>query len=510
MGNARILIADDEADIATILKLQLEDAGYRTSRARDGIEVLETLSREPFDILLLDLRMPRMDGMKTLEQLRIQYPDLPVVIMTAHGSESVAVDALHRGAMDYVAKPFSFDDLKKRIERALEFTRAQQENRRLQEALAAEQQKIAAILEGVTDMLVAVDRNGRVVQVNRAVEDFLGIPREQLLGKMVTDVIRGDLSRGRLPCLEAIETNAPVHDVSYTIAGRSGLVPILSNAAPLMRDQTTWGGVEILRDVSRLKELEQEKEDFVSMLSHDLKSPITAIVGSLDLVREGRLGPVNEEQREFLDDAAESCSELVDMIDTLLDIHKFESGKMTMSIRPEDPVQLLQRVASRYRIVARRAEISFVFEADGQIPPILLDRQKFTRLAGNLLSNAFKFTPSPGVIRLTLALRRVDPTLPRSIPPRLYPPDRIPTEGRYLELAVSDTGPGIPRDLQTDIFDRFVQGRNRRLGKVKGSGLGLAFCRKVMDAHNGLIWVESEPGDGSTFRAIFPLDPVTG
>jgi len=508
MKSARILIADDEADIATILKLQLEDAGYRTARARDGIEVLEILSRDPFDLILLDLRMPRMDGMKTLEQIRVSYPDLPVVIMTAHGSESVAVDALHRGAVDYVAKPFSFDDLQKRIERALEFTRAQQENRRLQEALAAEQQKIAAILEGVADMLVAVDAEGRIVQVNRAVEEFLGTSRDHLLGTMVTDVIKGDLSGGSLPCLEAIARNEPVHDVSYTIAGRSGLIPVLANAAPLRRGQTIWGGVEILRDVSRLKELEQEKEDFVSMLSHDLKSPITAIVGSLDLVREGRLGPVNQEQKEFLDDAVESCSELVDMIDTLLDIHKFESGKMTMAIRPEEPTQILQRIVSRYRIVARRAEISFSLQCAGQIPPVLLDRQKVIRMVGNLLSNAFKFTPPHGEIRLTLALRRVDPSLSRAIPPGLYTPDRIPTEGRFFEISVSDTGPGVPVDLQADIFDRFVQGRNRRLGRVKGTGLGLAFCRKVMDAHNGLIWVESEPGSGSTFRALFPLDPV--
>src|SRR5689334_16071822 len=119
MSRDRILIADDEADIALILKLQLEDAGFTTSRARDGVEALETLTRERFELLLLDIKMPRLDGMQVLKKVRVDYPEMVVIMMTAHGSEMIAVEAMKKGAADYITKPFSTDDLLKRVERAL-------------------------------------------------------------------------------------------------------------------------------------------------------------------------------------------------------------------------------------------------------------------------------------------------------------------------------------------------------------------------------------------------------
>src|SRR5512138_3611999 len=143
MIKPKVLIADDEADIVTILKLQLEDQGYPTLRARDGQEVLEILQREECALVLLDIRMPRMDGLQALSRIVVDHPDTAVIMMTAHGSEAVAVEAMKKGAIDYVAKPFSFDDLQKRVERAIQFNQTRRENLRLQEQLAAEQQKIA-------------------------------------------------------------------------------------------------------------------------------------------------------------------------------------------------------------------------------------------------------------------------------------------------------------------------------------------------------------------------------
>lgn len=505
MTKAKILIGDDEADIAMILKLQLEEHNYSTARARDGLEVLEFLKRDTYDLVLLDVRMPRLDGMKTLVRIVAESEDTAVIMMTAHGNESVAVEAMKQGAVDYVAKPFSFDDLQKRIERAIQFNRTRQENKRLQQELSAEQEKTAAILQGMADMLLAVDASGRIVQVNRATEEFLGSSRSELIGKGVSETLRADLPNERLPCVQVLKIKEPLRDVAYSLSGAQGPTPVLSNASPLISNSSLWGSVEIIRDISALKALEQEKEDFVSMLSHDLKSPITAIVGSMDLVREGRLGPVNKEQREFLDDAVESCSELVDMIDTLLDIHKFESGKMIMHFKPEGPLTSLQRLYSRYRVVARRSNISFALASEENLPPVLMDKSKFVRLAGNLLSNAFKFTPEGGEVSVELSLVTLTQSMKSRIPPGLYSGDSAATDRSYFQLVVRDSGSGIPKELQGEIFNRFVQGRNRRLGKVRGTGLGLAFCRKVMDAHSGLLWVESSPGAGSAFYALFPL-----
>jgi signal transduction histidine kinase len=134
----------------------------------------------------------------------------------------------------------------------------------------------------------------------------------------------------------------------------------------------------------------------------------------------------------------------------------------------------------------------------------MVDRSKFHRLLGNMITNAIKFTPEGGRVEVTAEV--VDSAQVRGrIPPALYPLDSLPSEGGYLMMTVRDSGAGIPEESRTIIFDRFVQAQHRRRTRTGGSGLGLAFCRKMMDAHHGFIWVESELDKGSSFITLFPL-----
>lgn len=507
MSEEKILIVDDEADIALILKLQLEDAGYRTVRARDGVEALDLIGREQFALILLDIKMPRMDGLQVLARLQQERREEAVVMMTAHGSEDIAVEAMKRGAIDYVAKPFSTEELVKKVARAIQLNRTRQENLRLTRQLDEERQKMEAILQGMADILVAVDGDGRIMTVNRQAELLFGRTRAALQGMPVEEVVRADIDPQRLPCRVALATAAPCLDVAYNIRREGGSIPVLSSATPLLNGSGKLiGSVEIIRDISTLRALEQEREDFVTMLSHDLKSPITAIVGSLDLVREARLGPVNAEQREYLESAIESCSEMVDMIDTLLDIHRFDAGKMVLAFKPEEPQLLIQKTVNRFQPVARRAEVNLFATVSDELPPVMVDRTKFFRLLSNLLTNALKFTSAGGEIEIVADVVAPAAELQGRIPAELYPERELAGAERYLQIAVRDTGIGIPKEAHAAIFDRFVQAKSRRMGKASGSGLGLTFCRKVMDAHHGYIWAESTVGKGSTFYLLFPLD----
>ncbi|SNB47272.1 response regulator [Geobacter sp. DSM 9736] len=508
MNKDVILIVDDEPDISLILKLQLEDAGYRTIRARDGIEALDYLAKQKFSLMLLDIKMPRMDGLQVLARAHTEYPEVAVVMMTAHGSEDIAVEAMKKGAIDYISKPFSTDDALKRVERAIQFNETKQENLRLQLRLAEEQKKTETILQGMADLLVAVDTEGRVMMVNRTAGKLLAKPSGEMVGARVETVLKADIAPERLPCMVALQTASPCLDVGYNLRiGQEEKIAVLSSAAPLHDSSGKLiGAVEIIRDISAMKALEQEKEDFVSMLSHDLKTPITAVVGSIDLVREGRLGPVNEEQQEFLESATESCAEMVELIDTLLDIHKFEAGKMVLDFKVEEPPQLIQKALSRFRSVARRTQVNLYSTLAPNLPPIRVDRNKFSRLLGNLLTNAFKFTPEGGEIEVSAHRAQDLPNLrERMIATEAYPADTLLAEKEYLQLTVRDNGIGIPSELLGLIFDRFVQARTRRIGKTKGTGLGLAFCRKVMDTHQGYIWAESKDGKGSSFILLFPV-----
>ncbi len=509
MKQDRILIVDDEADIALILKLQLEDAGYATTRAKDGMEALEIIDRESFSLVLLDIKLPKLDGIRVLEHLGPALRDTAVIMMTAHGNEDVAVESMKKGALDYIAKPFSSEDLLKKIERTLEFNKTRKENLHLQEQLEEQRKKMEAILGGMADMLVAVDCEGSVISVNRATEKALGLAHGSPLGMPVQSLIKADIQLSSLPCIVVLRTHSPCLDTTYNITVRNRTVPVLSSAAPLFgASGNLLGSVEILRDISHLKALEKEREEFVGMLTHDLKTPLTAVVGSIDLVREGRLGPVNEEQKEYLESATESCGEMVEMIDTLLDVYRFESGKMALAFTREDIGAMIRKIALSFRTLAERSGIELKADLPESIPDLQVDRNKVVRLFGNLLSNAFKFTQEGGRIGISAELVDDAAALLRNIPPGTYSfDDGIDCEGRFLMVRISDTGVGIPKDALGTIFDKFVQARHRREGKTKGSGLGLAFCRKVMDAHKGFIWVESEVGRGSTFMLLFPVNP---
>jgi two-component system, OmpR family, phosphate regulon sensor histidine kinase PhoR len=506
MQNDRILIVDDEPDIALILKLQLEDAGYRTTHARDGIEAVEILGREEFSLVMLDIKMPRMDGLEVLS--RIDTDKMPVVMMTAHGSEDIAVDTLHKGAMDYISKPFETDDMLQKVKRAIAQDKTRKENARLSRQLDEERRKMEAVLQGMADLLLAVDTQGRIITASRQAENVLCEGGGHLEGKVLEDVLKAEVAGGELPSRVVLRTGQPCLDIGYTMLAGTKDIPVLSSASPLRNAAGELvGSVEIIRDISKLKELEQEKEDFVSMLSHDLKSPITAVVGSIDLVREAKLGPVNEEQCEYLDAAVESCEEMVEMIDTLLGIHKFEAGKMRLYFREEDLAALVNKAVGKFQTLAKRGGIKLFSVIQEELPWVAVDRSSFNRILGNLLSNAVKFTPEGGEIEVSVDLVEDLSAEAALIPEQSYAQRDLPKEGRYVRLRVRDTGVGIPEESLGTIFDRFVQARNRRLGKTRGTGLGLAFCRKAVDAHGGYIWAGSRPGAGSTFTVLLPAAP---
>lgn len=373
----KILIVDDEPDIALILKLHLEDAGYITAWAQDGKKALAMLKDGDYSLVLLDIRMPRLGGVEVLHCIRESGSDVSVIMMTAHGSENLAVECMKAGAIDYFPKPFALDDMLPRVERAIAYRRALLEKQRL----------------------------------------------------------------------------------------------------------------------------EREKDDFVSMLSHDLKNPITAVVGTIDIMREGRLGPINEEQAEYLQSAIESCNEVVTMIDNLLDIHRIEAGKMQMNIRSHSPADIVRSIADKFEKVAEHEQLRLIVNLADNIPAIQVDRNSFTRIIGNLLGNAVKFTPEGGKITIECRCLPAEAAQAMNIPDYVPVPIGFTDYRRLLAVAIRDTGGGIPEEDLKHIFERFYQSQSYERG---GAGLGLAYCKMAVEKMGGVIWAESQVGVGSAFNILIP------
>lgn len=235
-------------------------------------------------------------------------------------------------------------------------------------------------------------------------------------------------------------------------------------------------------DYRRLRELEELRDNLMHMIVHDLRTPLTSLLSGLMTVPS--LGELNDNQREFIEIAECGGHNLLGMINDLLDISKIESGTLTLELDMFDPTALLVSSTRQIEYLARERDVTLTTHAEEGLPRIEADREKLVRTLVNLLGNAAKFTPTGGAI--TLDIRRV------------------PTEPAII-FSVADTGEGIPPEAFERIFEKFGQVESRKAGRKMSTGLGLTFCKMVIEAHGGHIWVESEVGKGSTFMFTLPV-----
>jgi len=249
----------------------------------------------------------------------------------------------------------------------------------------------------------------------------------------------------------------------------------------------------------------ETKEDSDNILFHDMKNPMTAAVGSIDIIREGRLGPVNEEQVEYLQSAIDSCNEVVSMIDNLLDIRRFETNNMRLTIRHENLSEIIRKITEQFAGTAKYVGIELSLNLGASIPDIAVDRRAFVRILGNLLGNSLKFTPKGGEIVISCEYLKNDDANRRRIPLYLKVPKAFSDSPAFVRITVRDTGNGIPSQDCELIFDRYAQSKNASGREGGGSGLGLAYCRWAVESFKGLIWAESQEGAGSEIVIQLPV-----
>lgn len=252
------------------------------------------------------------------------------------------------------------------------------------------------------------------------------------------------------------------------------------------------------------RQLQQEREDFILMLSHDMKNPLTAVIGSIDIIREGCLGAVNDEQSEYLQSAIDSCNEVVIMIDNLLDIRKFEAGKIQMSIKSYSADELINKIVHQFTRPAKHDGIELTADLENSNMAIAVDKSSFNRVLGNLIGNAMKFTPEGGKISISSHIISSINSDSLGIPPYVKVPTYFSKTGDYLKISITDTGNGIPFEDLNLIFDRYTQSTRRTTRELGGAGLGLAYCKLAIESFKGVIWAESEVGEWSRFVILLP------
>lgn len=381
----------------------------------------------------------------------------------------------------------------RRLMRMAAFIGVAIENARLFQQMSDGRDRLQAILNSTADGILLTDMDGRILSANPMVAELFDTNESALL------------HRSFLALQEDLRTSA--HEVAartwdsgdgvgaqtateYELGGvrrrfmRHFTLPVRDS------DGQVYARLELFRDVTQEKELEQLRDDYTGMLVHDLRAPLTSIMNGIMMVNRGLGGPVSNQQRELLNIAYQGSYTVLELINTLLDIAKMEQGSMVLDTEPLSPYALVDSAIERLTVSARSRNVSVDQQLAVGLPTIEADRDKIVRVLQNLLDNALKFSPQNGVV--TIGAHRVTDGVNRAdLPIRL-----LATAGDWLVLWVQDRGPGIPAAYHERIFEKFGQVRGR---KVRGTGLGLTFCKLVVEAHEGRLWLESHEGAGSTF-----------
>ena len=334
----------------------------------------------------------------------------------------------------------------------------------------------AAILEHLTEAAIFTDTEGRVIWLNPAARAlFLDSPATdapRTFAELVRHHEAIDALRG------AIAAGAPSSATYQTpIEGRTLAIEVipLGEALP--------GFVLVLvRDLTRLHQLEHVRRDFVSNISHELRTPLTSIKAITETLQSGALEDPGL-ARAFLGRLETELDALVQIVQELLELSRIESGQVPLHLVPAAPAALLSSAAERLRLQAERAGIELTVGEPGSLPEVLVDPPRLEQVLVNLLHNAIKFTPAGGHVRLEAS-----------------------ADGVAVRFAIYDSGVGIAREDLPRIFERFYKADRARSGG--GTGLGLAIARHLVEAHGGRIWAESTEGVGASFYFTTPIAPA--
>jgi len=487
----KILVIDDEQIMRDGCARILSKNGCSVLTAENGSVGLAKLQESPkeIDIILLDLMMPGMSGMEVLEKIQALDDTLLIIIITGYATVASAVEAMKKGAYDFIAKPFTPDQLRIVVKRALErrmlqkeaeFLRSERE-RSLRD-VATEKSRVKTIINCMGDGILVCDRDSCIVLANPAASRMLEIPESRLLGNYVSQSnLHSELSK-------TIEDSLKTEDSAYTSIsqelsiGDSREMFLRAHTAPVRNDLgEIMGSVTVLQDISHLKELDKMKSEFIAMVAHELRAPIATVEQQLTVIIGGMAGELNEKQQQMITRAKERTRSVLTLIKDLLDFSKIEAGKMVQYKEPLSLAEVIPRVVEAMKADAEGKNIRIEILHPLSSSIIQADQNSMEGILNNLISNAIKYTPDGG--RVTISLDDDD---------------------SFVKVSVTDTGIGIKGEDIPRIFDKFYRVKSSDTRQIVGTGLGLSIVKSIVDAHMGTISVESTEGKGTTFSVLLP------
>ncbi len=363
--------------------------------------------------------------------------------------------------------------------------------------------RLQVILDTMTEGILMIDPDGQVAMANPRV-DLLGLKAEELLGEKLDTLLEkpqlelaermgfdsDQKVRDLLKMLRVPESWPKIDSFSYTITDKGEERYVERNVILVQgAGGEILGMMLVFSDETEARELMQMRSDLSNMIVHDLRSPLTAVTTGLKLMRD--IVPLDSPYRPTVvmttETSQRAIRKMLVRVDSLLDISRLDSGVLTLETQPTDVATLADSICVELSPLAQELEVTLTTDISDETPALDADPDKVERVLQNLVDNALKFCPAGGKVMI-----------------RTHQPEKNSQGERFVRIDVSDSGPGVPDEEKQRLFDRYAQMKGRR-GRRRGSGLGLTFCRLVVEAHGGRIWIEDNPGGGSIFAFTLPV-----
>ena len=500
-GGKNILLVDDDASVLRTVKELLELHGYLVDASDNPATALELARKNAYAAVISDIKMPDISGLELLDKIKEMNRDLPVILMSGHADLDIAVDAVKKGAFDFILKPYRHEQLVQIVERAVnEFWRIQNEIRALcmlEETVSQSAQDWENTFNTLTDMITIHDRDYNILFANTAAREALHL---------------SSFIPGAMKCCKFYHgTDAPppgCPSCSSLVTGKPANFEVFEphlnkhlefRAIPRFNGKNeVIGLIHIVRDITHRKKAEEElhkarmaalesarmKSEFIANMSHEIRTPMNGVIGMLDLLLNTE---VTQQQREYIGMCRTSADSMLNLMNDILDVSKIESGRFELDRVDFSLRQTLKSSLSPLLPELQKKGLAFQCTAPLSVPDLLSgDAGRLRQILTNLVNNAVKFTDR-GKITVTATVE-----------------DRK-HDSIALHLAVHDTGIGIPKNRLSVIFESFRQVDSSTTRKYGGTGLGLSIAKKLAEMMGGDIRVESEIGKGSAFHVSVRL-----
>ena len=502
----KILILDDENIVTSALKTLLNIEGFLDVKDFNcPKKALESLKFDKPDVIISDFIMPEMNGLEFLLEAKKMYSDVSMILLTGYADKENAIRAINEvGLYKYIEKPWDNEELiinvRNAIERSqlisqlkdkvveLEIANSELEkySNKLEEMVAQKTAdlleancRLSAIINNCADGIIIFSQSGAVISVNPACENLFGLSEQLIVQKNITELFEPSNNIDFRSVLSSEEEQfiRDIHLINFVNDHR---IPVEISFARIAPEDNLHlvHYVCVIRDISAQKEMERLRDDFIATLTHDLRTPLLAAIQTLQFFLNGSLGSLEDKQKMLLDTMKKSNQDMLGLVNALLEVYKYESGKLNLLKSVFSVNDLINHCCDEVQSLASKKGIEIIRNIEPTTDvDVYLDKNEIRRVIMNFLGNAINYTLDPGVIEIKTNLQNND-----------------------VIFSVKDSGIGIDKADIPKLFKRFSQGTTQK--RSVSTGLGLYLSKQIIEAHGGKIWLESDKGKGSEFSFL--------